>query len=162
MSAIPQVVLFGSIYGQWRERYIIPILTELGVTYYNPVQPHGWTQQSGDIEAEYMARCETVVMVFNKTLPTFAGLAESGWAALGCVERNQQFILQIDLDFPLKLPTEITAIPAGERLEKDLQGYATRTRELVYKHAREFKNPRLHLVEDMAAVAAKLREIYAH
>jgi hypothetical protein len=42
MCAIPQGVLFGSIYGQWRERYIISILTELGVTYYNPVQAHGW------------------------------------------------------------------------------------------------------------------------
>ncbi len=162
MKVIPQVVLFGSIYGEWRERHVIPTLTELGVTYYNPVQPDGWTHQAGDIEAEYMAGCETVVMVFNKISPTFAGLAESGWAALGCVERNQHFILQIDLDFPLSLPPALTAMNAGEELEKDLQGWATRTRYLVHKHAHEFKHPRLHLVEDVPAVAATLREIYPH
>jgi hypothetical protein len=162
MSTIPQVVLFGSIYGDWRERYVIPVLTELDVTYYNPVQPQGWTQQSGDIEAEYMARCETVVMVFNKILFSFAGLAEAGWAALGCVERNQHFILQIDLEFPLHLPPELTAMRAGERLERELQDWATRSRYLVHKHAREFRHPRLHMVDDVLAVAAKLREIYAH
>jgi hypothetical protein len=162
MSAIPQVALFGSIEGEWRERHVIPVLTELGVTYYNPVQPHGWTRQTGDLEAEYMARCETVVMVFNKTLPAFAALAETGWAALGCVERKQNFILQIDLEFPLALPPALTALRAGEQLEKVLQGWVTRSRYLVYRHAREFKHPRLHLVDDVPAVAAKLREIYAH
>ena len=162
MSAIPQVVLFGSIFGNWREQHIIPVLTELDVTYYNPVQPLGWTHQAGDIEAECMARCETVVMVFNRTLPSFAALAETGWAALGCVERNQHFILQIDLEFPLHLRPELSALPAGEQLERDLQGYATRSRFLVHKHARQFKHPRLHLVEDVPAVAAKLREIYLH
>ncbi len=160
MKVIPQVVLFGSIYGEWRERYVIPTLIELGVTYYNPVHPGGWTHEAGDIEAEYMAGCETVVMVFNKTSPTFAGLAESGWAALGCVERNQHFILQIDLDLPLSQPPALSAMKAGEELEKDLQGWATRARYLVYKHAREFKHPRLHLAEDVPAVTARLREIY--
>jgi hypothetical protein len=129
VSAIPQVVLFGSIYGDWRERHIIPVLAELDVTYFNPVQPQGWTHQAGDIEVEYMARCETVVMVFNKTLPAFAALAEAGWAALGCVQRNQHFILQIDLEFLLHLPAELTALQAGQQLERDLQGWATRSRE---------------------------------
>src|ERR1700682_3800918 len=98
MSATPQVVLFGSIAGEWRERQIIPVLNELGVTYYNPAKPDGWTHQAGDVEAQYMARCETVVMVFNASSPSFAALAETGWAALGCVTRNQHFILQIDLE----------------------------------------------------------------
>jgi hypothetical protein len=160
MSTIPQVVLFGSIQGDWRERHIIPVLTELNVTYYNPVQPDGWTHHSGDIEAEYMARCETVVMVFTRHLPAFAALAESGWAALGCVERNQHFILQIDLEFSLHLPSELTAMLAGQQLETALQGWATRSRYLVHKHAGEFKHPRMHIVADLPAVAAKLREIY--
>jgi hypothetical protein len=118
LSTIPQVVLFGSIHGEWRERHVIPVLTELGVTYYNPVQPLGWSQKAGDIEAEYMAGCETVVMVFNKTLPTFAGLAETGWAALGCMERRQHFIVQIDLDYVLRLPSAIAAIPARNIRER--------------------------------------------
>jgi hypothetical protein len=160
MSAAPQVVLFGSIAGQWRERHVIPTLTELGVTYYNPVKPEGWTQQAGDVEAEFMAHCETVVMVFNQTLPSFGALAETGWAALGCVVRKQHFILQIELDFPLHLPPELTAMQTGKQLENDLQGWATRSRYLVYKHAREFTHPLLHLVDDVPAVAAKLREIY--
>jgi hypothetical protein len=161
MSAIPQVVLFGSTAGDWRERHLIPVLAGLGVTYYNPVQPHGWTQQAGDIEAEYMARCETVVMVFNKTSPAFAALAESGWAALGCIERNQHFILQIDTEFQLELSPELSATRSGVELEKNLQGWTTRSRYLVHRHAREFKNPLLHLVDDVPAVAAELRKIYA-
>ena len=161
MSAIPQVVLFGSTAGDWRERHLIPVLAGLGVTYYNPVQPHGWTQQAGDIEAEYVARCETVVMVFNKTSPAFAALAESGWAALGCIERNQHFILQIDLEFPLRLAPELAALPPGAQWEKELRGWATRSRYLVHRHAGEFKNPRLRLVEDVPAVAAELRKTYA-
>ena len=124
------------------------MLVELGVTYFNPVRPQGWSSQDGDVEAEYMARCETVVMVFNRSLPAFAALAESGWAALGCLQRNQHFILQIDLDFPFHLPPELTAMQAGAELEKSLQGWATRSRYLVHKHAGEFKHPRLHLVED--------------
>ncbi len=161
MSTTPQVVLLGSIPGERRERHVIPVLTELGVTYYNPVQPLGWTQKAGNVEAEYMARCETVVMVFNKTLSAFAALAETGWAALGCIERQQHFILQIDLDYVVRLPPAVTAIPAGEQVEKDLQGWATRSRYLVHRHASKLKNPRLHLVQDVAAVVAKLREIYA-
>ena len=160
MRTVPQVVLFGLIGGDWREQQVIPVLTELHVTYYNPVQPLGWTHQSGDVEAEYMAGCETVVMVFNRTSPGFAALAEVGWAAAGCLERNQHFILQIDLDFPLHLPPELTALPAGAQLEKALQGWTTRSRYLVYKHACQFKHPRMHIVEDVPAVVTELRKIY--
>lgn len=31
MTPPPQVVLFGSIYGGWREQVVIPLLQELGV-----------------------------------------------------------------------------------------------------------------------------------
>ena len=31
----------GSISGGWREQHIIPVLEELGVSYYNPVQENG-------------------------------------------------------------------------------------------------------------------------
>jgi hypothetical protein len=160
MSASPQVALFGSIGGEWRERYVIPVLIELGVTYYNPVRPSGWTRESGDIEADRMARCETVVMVFNRTLPAFTALAETGWAALGCVARNQNFILQIDLDCPVHLSPALASMHEGEQLERRLQHSTTSSRYMVYKHARAFQHPRLHLVEDVAGVAAKLRELY--
>jgi hypothetical protein len=160
MMHIPQVVLFGSIAGGWREQHIIPVLEELGVTYYNPVQPMGWTHQSGDIEAELMAKCETIVMPFNTTTPAFTALAEAGWAALGVALRNQHLILQIDLDYPVALDETITSSEAGQQLQRALQHYATSSRYLVYKHAMEFQHPRLHIVKDIAAIADKLREIY--
>jgi hypothetical protein len=125
------------------------------------VKPQGWTYAAGDIEAEYMARCETIVMVFNNTSPAFAALAETGWAALGCVLRDQHFILQINPDFPKEPPSPAAASEGSEQSDKELEGWVTRSRYLVYKHAREFKHPRLHLVADISAVVAKLREIYA-
>jgi hypothetical protein len=99
-------------------------------------------------------------MVFNGILPSFGGLAESGWAALGCVERGQNFILQVDLAADVRVPSELAALPAGERLEKDLQGWATRSRFLVHRHASEFRHPRFHVVADVPAVVAGLRDIY--
>ena len=160
MDNPPQVILFGSISGGWREQHIIPVLEELGVSYYNPVQENGWTHQSGDIEAEVLAACETIVIPINRTSLAFTALAEVGWAAAGCALRNQHLILQIDLDYPVSLGAEITASEDGKRLEKALQHYATSSRYLVYKHAVAFKHHRLHIVPDMAGIAAKLREIY--
>lgn len=160
MTDIPQVVLFGSIAGGWREQHVIPVLEKLGVTYYNPVQPLGWTHQSGDFEAELMAACETIVMPFNTTTPAFTALAEAGWAALGVALRNQHLILQIDLDYPVALDPSITASEPGQQLQRALQHYATSSRYLVYKHAMAFQHPRLHVVKDIGGIAEKLREIY--
>ena len=161
MSGIPQVVLFGSIAGSWREEHVIPVLEELGVTYYNPIQENGWTPQSGDIEAEYMAACETIVMVFNKSTPAFTALTEAGWAALGCVLRNQNFIMQIDRDYTFALDSSLTETEAGAQLERSLQHGATSSRYLVHRHALAFNHPRMFVVEDIQAVALKLRDIYA-
>ncbi len=161
MDRPPQVVLFGSIYGGWREEYVIPVLDELGVTYYNPVQEHGWTHQSGDVEAELMAACETVVMPVNTITPAFTSLVETGWAALGCALRNQHLILQIDLDFTLSLDPAITASEPGQQLFRWLEHWTTSSRYMAYKHATAFSHPRLHVVADMAGVVTKLREIYA-
>lgn len=160
MDNPPQVILFGSISGGWREQHIIPVLDELGLSYYNPVQEFGWTHQSGDIEAEVLAACETIVIPINRTSLAFTALAEVGWAAAGCALRNQHLILQIDLDYTVSLGPEITASEDGKRLEKALQHYATSSRYLVYKHAMAFNHLRLHIVPDMAGIAAKLREIY--
>lgn len=160
MSIRPQVVLFGSIAGGWREQFIIPVLDEFGVSYYNPVQPNGWTEDAGEVEADVMASCETVVMVFNRTSPSFTALAETGWAALGCLLRNQHFILQIDLDYAFSLDPTLVTSSAGQDLNRMLQHWAVSGRYLVYKHAREFDHPRFHVVPDLPAVALKLREIY--
>jgi hypothetical protein len=162
MDTYPQVVLFGSIAGNWREDHVIPVLDELGVTYYNPVSPTGWwSKELGDREAEVMAHCETIVMMFNHTSPSFTALAEAGWAALGVALRGQHFIMQIDHDYPMTLPSSMRDTPEGPDVEKALQHWATSSRYLVYHHARQFNHPNLHLVEDMAGVLASLRKIYS-
>lgn len=160
MNDYPQVILFGAIGGGWREQWIIPVLDELGVTYYNPIQEDGWTPEAGDREADVMAHCETIVMVINKTSPAFTSLAEAGWAALGAVQRRQHFILQIDLDYTYPLPDSILQIAEGQRLQAWLQHWVSSSRYLVYKHAQQFNIPTMHLVTNMEDVIGKLREIY--
>jgi hypothetical protein len=161
MDAYPQVILFGSIGGSWREDHIIPVLEELGVTCYNPISPTGWwSKDLGDREAEVMAHCETIVMVINRTTPAFTSLAETGWAALGAAVRGQQFILQMDVEYPMTLPDAIRHTADGQEVEKALQHWATSSRYLVYNHAKQFNLPNLHLVDDMTGVIATLRTLY--
>ena len=53
MQDYPQVALFGSIGGEWREEQVIPLLEKLNVTYYDPSDLEGtWTQVHGTREAD--------------------------------------------------------------------------------------------------------------
>ena len=161
MGNYPQVALFGSVQGGWRETHIIPVLDALKVSYFDPTAFAGdWTKERGDYEAEVMARCETIVMVLNRTSLAFSGLAETGWAALGAVERGQHFILQIDLETDYELPDSLRDLNTAQDLRRQMRHYTTASRHLVFKHAQEFRLDRLHLVDDLAGVAAALREIY--
>jgi hypothetical protein len=156
-----QVVLFGSIQGGWRESHVIPTLEALGVTYFNPVITDGdWTPAHGDIEAEIMANCETIVMVINCVAPSFSALAETGWAALGALHRGQHFILQVDQGCAFELPEALRAAAGGQNLDKQMQHYIRASRYLVNQHARYFQLDRLHVVDDLEGVVAQLREIY--
>jgi hypothetical protein len=156
----PQVVLFGSIYGDWRENTIIPVLEELGVTYYNPVSATGWTTNHGDREAEVMAHCETIIMVFNRTSPSFTSVAEAGWAALGVHVRGQTFIMQIDHDYTYELPPALRENPDAQEMRTAMQHWVTSSRHLVDKHARQFNLPTLHIADTLDDVAAILRKKY--
>jgi len=160
MTDTPQVVLFGSIGGQWRENYIIPVLEALHVTYYNPNQGIEWTPEIGDHEADVMAHCETIVMVINTTSPAFGGLVETGWAALGAAQRGQQFVLQIDLDYQYQLSDSLRYTAGGADLEKYLNHATTASRHLVYKHAQQFNLKNLYVADHLNAVISKLHEIY--
>lgn len=160
MSDYPQVVLFGSIHGDWREKYVIPLLDSLAVSYYNPVSDTAWTTENGDREAEVMAHCETIVMVFNDTSPSFTGLAEAGWAALGAAQRKQNFILHADLNYNYWLSDNIRQLAEGQDLQATLNHWATSIRYLVHKHAKEFNIDTMHVMDDMAGVQAKLNELY--
>lgn len=66
MKQYPQVALFGSTGGDWREDYVIPLLDKLKVTYYHPAELNTtWTQVHGTREADVMLYAETIVMVIN-------------------------------------------------------------------------------------------------
>ena len=160
MTAYPQVVLFGSTSGNWREDHIIPVLDELGVTYFNPVSANNWVTDMGDNEAEMMAHCETIVIVINTVNPSFTSLAETGWAALGAVERGQHFILQVDESYNYKLPESLRQAAGGAELEELMRHYTISSRYLVVQHARHFKHDRLHVVDNMDGIIAQLRAIY--
>ena len=120
-----------------------------------------WETPLGDNEAEMMAHCETIVMVINNLRPSFTSLAETGWAALGAVQRGQHFILQVDENFTYELPAPLRQAAGGAELEEEMRHYTTSSRYLVLRHARYFKHDRLHLMDDINGVIAQLRAIYA-
>ena len=161
MADYPQVVLFGSIPGGWREQYIIPVLDELGVSYYNPVQQHGWTPESGAREAEVMAHAEVVVIVINNVSGSYTGLAESGWAALGARERGQTLIFYVMQDaYTVKIPVYLRWSRFVRAMAHSYEHYARSLRYLMQAHARQFDLPNMHVVDSMDAVIAALRARY--
>lgn len=97
-----QVFLMGTIGGAysypnrdcWREYIIQPELDQLGVTYYNPVVEE-WSEENAREEAEAIANAETIVLVITQNHPSIGSLAESGWAVVSALERNQTVILFI-------------------------------------------------------------------
>ena len=161
MDAYPQVILFGSMAGEWREKFVIPVLEELGVTYFNPSTGGVWTLESGDQEAELLANCETIVMVFNNTSPSFGGLAEAGWAALGAQMRHQQCILLIDLDYTYELSDALRNSDDGQLLARQMDHWTKSSRHLVYKHAKQFNIDTLFVADNMDDVITRLRAIYS-
>lgn len=157
----PQVALFGSIAGGWREEHVIPLLTRLGVSFYHPGTPdQQWTQVMGFREADIMANAETIVMVINHSSPGFGGLAEAGWAALGAAQRGQTFILYIPTGY--KFEGEGLAAMFGKKYVDMLDDYAGRTRYLVNEHAKRFKDMvnGLYVVENIEGVLEVLEEQY--
>jgi hypothetical protein len=159
----PQVILFGSIRGDWREQHIIPVLDELGVSYFNPITGTEWTEEMGRREGEVMAHCKTVVMVFNDTSPAFGGLTEAGWAALGSHRRQQTFILCVQTAYTLARPWWVRLLPGAGRFADLIEEYAQRCRFLVLEHARHLAedDPRLIVVDTIDEVADALRRLYA-
>ncbi|MEM9953553.1 MAG: hypothetical protein AAF846_18235 [Chloroflexota bacterium] len=161
-SSIPQVGLFGSIRGNWREDHVIPVLKQLNVTYFHPgVVDAQWTQVMGLREADVLAQAETIVMVINHSTPGFGGLAEAGWAALGAAQRGQSFILHI----PTGYKYEGTGLAGvfGKKYVEMLDDYAGRTRFLVNEHAKRAQSVvnGLYVVENIEGVVKQLKELYS-
>lgn len=157
----PQVALFGSIQGNWREDHIIPILKQLNVTYFHPgTVDTQWTQVMGLREADVMVNAEVIVMVINHATPGFGGLAEAGWAALGASQRGQTFILHIPTGY--KFEGEGLASLFGKKYVDMLDDYGGRTRFLVNEHAKRFTDSvnGLYVVDSMPAIVDILKEQY--
>lgn len=97
-----QVFLMGTVGGAyedpardcWRENIVQPLLDELGVTYFNPVVSD-FTDEDAEREARAIANAETIVLVITSTAPSVASLAESGWAVVSAIERDQTVIAYI-------------------------------------------------------------------
>lgn len=163
MQNYPQVALFGSIAGEWREEHVIPALKKLNVSYYDPSDIKGtWTQVHGTREADVMLYAETIVMVINHSSPGFAGLAEAGWAALGAAQRKQTFILYIPTHYKFTEDGWFNMMPQTKRLVDMIDDYAGRTRYLVLEHARRFESQvdDLHVVENIEGMLEVLRQKY--
>lgn len=100
-----QVFLMGTIGGAWsdpnrdcwREHVIQPQLDELDVTYYNPVV-EDWSEENAREEAEAIKDSEAIVMVITVNHASIGSLAESGWAILSAIEREQTIIVYIAKD----------------------------------------------------------------
>jgi len=160
----PQVGLFGSIAGDWREEHVIPLLKRLNVSYFHPgLQDEKWTQVMGLREADVLENAETIIMVINHSSPGFGGLAEAGWAALGAATRGQTFILYIPMGYKFEIQGFDAMIPPARKYADMIDDYAGRTRYLVHEHAKRFEKQvnNLYVVENIEEMLALLKQQYA-
>lgn len=157
-----QVALFGSISKDkdWRKQLIIPLLEELNVSYFNPVVDK-WTPDLAKKEAAIMAQAETIVMVFDDTSPSFTGLAEAGWAAVGVAQRGQHFVLYVDTSYELNIPNNLLTTDLAKEWAGYFKHWASSIRQLTVRHAQEANLETLHLCNSLDAVCDTLRQIYS-
>lgn len=162
MPPAPQVVLFGSMQGDWREQTVIPVLEALGVRYYNPHEPGiNWNPDKGSVEAEMMAACETIVIVINGKTAAFTSLMETGWAALGATQRGQTLILAVlPEEYVEILPFYLRIFPKVREMNYFLNHYAKSMRNLVRGHAQQFDLPGLIVTDSLDGVVAALKDRY--
>jgi hypothetical protein len=163
MLKYPQVGLFGSIAGDWREEHVIPLLKRLSVSYFHPgLQDEKWTQVMGLREADVLENAETIIMVINHSSPGFGGLAEAGWAALGAATRGQTFILYIPMGYKFEISGWDAMLPPAKKYADMLDDYAGRTRYLVHEHAKRFEKQvnNLYVVENIEEMLDLLKQQY--
>jgi len=146
-----QVFLMGTIGGAWsnpnrdcwREYVVQPELDRLNVTYYNPVV-EDWSEENAREEAEAIKNAETIVLVITDNHPSIGSLAESGWAILSAIERDQTVIAYID--------------KASDNAD------SLRARKIVLSQATTLAPviDELILVDDLDGVIGALREVYGN
>ncbi len=81
----------------WREP-IKEACKKHGVTFYDPVKAE-WNEETMRLEVEALRTARVIVMAITADTAGIASLAESGWAALSALQRNQAFGLFVDTSF---------------------------------------------------------------
>src|SRR5258708_3423118 len=123
-------------YSRWREP-IKAACAAMGITYFDPTVLT-WDEGAMRREAAAMASCRVIVMAIVNRTPAIAALAESGWAAIGTMQRKQAFGLYIELDYP--------------GVDNEAES-SRRARKLVNAHAlelvREFPNEDLFVAQTL-------------
>ncbi len=159
----PQVVLFGSMTAGWREEIMIPLLEQLGVTYYHP-SPRGgdWHEDKGKSEALVMQHAETIVIVIDANSSSFASLTETGWAAASSAVRGQRVILYIAPDYRPHIPLWMRFFPPLRRVFRTIEDASRRARFLVLQHAERLRGdiPGLIICDSVENVRQELINIY--
>ncbi|MCB9452269.1 MAG: hypothetical protein H6672_12580 [Anaerolineaceae bacterium] len=159
-----QVALFGSMGGEWREKVVIPVLKELGVSYFHPGGAGTtWTEAMGVQEVEALSQAETVVMVINSLSPAFGSLSEAGWIALGCMRRNQTYLMYIETTYKVNTPKWYNYVPGLKRRLEAIEDYSNRARLLGKEHARRLAKevPNLTVTDQIEEIATILRQKYS-
>jgi hypothetical protein len=101
-----------------------------------------WTEENAEIEARVIAQAETIVLVITASHPSIGSLAESGWAVLSAIEREQMIIVYIAPD------------SSSEE--------SWRARKIVLSQARPLAEnlDNVIVVDSLDGVVAALRQIY--
>ncbi len=160
----PQVVLFGSMTAGWHENVIIPLLEQLGVTYYHPSPQGGdWNEDKGKSEALVMQQAETIVIVIEASSSSFASLAETGWAAASSAVRGQRLILYIMRDYHPHIPLWMRFFPPLRRFFRTIENASRRARFLALQHAERLRGdiPSLIICDNLEGVRQELINIYS-
>lgn len=121
----------------WREPIKVAC-DRLGVTYFDPAVPE-WNEAAKQRETEALQTAKVIVMAITRETASVAGLAESGWAFLSAVTRQQAFGLYIDPLFEDTSPEArmLETLSIGARTPIDtLEDASKRARKLVISHAK--------------------------
>lgn len=82
---------------KWREPIKLAC-SKAGIACYDPVVPE-WNEAAMRAEIDALRTARVIVMAITADTAGIASLAESGWAALSAVQRNQAFGLYVDSEF---------------------------------------------------------------
>jgi len=156
---------------RWREP-IKEACERAGISCFDPVKPE-WDDEALQAELDALRTARVIAMAVTADTAGLASLAESGWAALSAVQRNQAFGLYIDTMFRAE-GVDLEASVASKDLLEAIMGHkkhdeaaplthdeelaeaSRRARKLVGGHAFELAKqfPKLNMF-----VAGSVREL---